>query len=388
MSRASIQLRYAPRVRALCPQEIDALNPTSARGLLAAVLATTATGAALAATASAPAGATPLAAASAGKPLAAASVPLKPTVVAKPASGPAMPASAATAAATRSTADILKDAPASAWRTTDPAHVLRMTLPTGQVWLELAPRFAPKHAANIGTLVSQHYFDGLAVVRVQDNFVTQWGDPDADSPKARGLGAAKPALAPEFSIDDRNLAIAKLKDHDVWAPVTGFVDGFPVAADPAHHQAWIANCYGTVGAGRGDTVDSGSGAELYVVIGQSPRALDLNITAVGRVLQGMELLSSLPRGGPNMGFYDKPEQYVKIQKVQRLADLPADERPAVQVLRTESPAWAEIVESRRNRKDAWYVHRAGAIDVCNLNVPVRIVAPTATAAASAASAPK
>jgi peptidylprolyl isomerase len=171
------------------------------------------------------------------------------------------------------------------------------------------------------------------------------------------------------------LPIARLKDRDVYAPETGFVDGFPVAVDPVAHRAWITHCYGIVGAGRGDTVDSGNGAELYAVIGQAPRTLDLNIAPVGRVIQGMELLSSLPRGGATMGFYEKREQQVRIERVRRLADLPADQRPSVRVFRTDTPAWAELVESRRNRRDAWFVHRAGAIDVCSLTVPVRIGAP-------------
>ena len=292
---------------------------------------------------------------------------------------------AASAPTPRSSADIVKQAPATAWRRPDPDDVLVMTLPQGQVWIELAERFAPHHAANIRTLVAQHYFDGLAVLRVQDNFVAQWGDPDAEeetppgaasSPaRARPLGAAAAKLQPEFSIPDTGLKITRLKDRDVFAPVTGFVDGFPVGADPKTHRAWIAHCYGTVGAGRGDTVDSANGAELYAVIGQAPRALDLNITPVGRVLQGMEFLSSLPRGGPNMGFYDKREQHVRIERVQRLADLPAAERPDVRVFRTDTAQWAELVESRRNRRDAWYVHRAGAIDLCNVTVPVRIEPP-------------
>ncbi len=289
---------------------------------------------------------------------------------------PATPAaSAASAPATRSTADILRDAPASAWRHPDPDDVLAMTLPSGIVWIELAPRFAPLHAANIRKLVAQHYFDGLAVLRVQDNFVAQWGDPQADNDDAskhRPFGDAARTLPPEFSISDKGLKIERLKDRDVWAPVTGFVDGFPVAADPKTHQAWIAHCYGIIGAGRNDSVDSGSGAELYAVIGQSPRALDLNIAPVARVLQGMELLSSLPRGGQNMGFYDKPEQDVHIARIERLADMPEATRPDIRVLRTDTPQWREIVESRRNRLDAWYVHKAGAIDVCNLSVPVKI----------------
>ena len=282
---------------------------------------------------------------------------------------------AASAPKVRSTADIIREAPASAWRRPDPNDVLAMTLSSGIVWIELAPRFAPKHAANIRTLVAQHYFDGLAVLRVQDNFVAQWGDPDADDDdpaKGRAFGAAHKTLDPEFSIDDRGLKITRLKDRDVWAPVTGFVDGFPVAADPRTHRAWIAHCYGTIGAGRGNTLDSGSGAELYAVIGQSPRGLDQNIAPVARVLQGMELLASLPRGGQNMGFYDKPEQNVRIAKVERLADMPEATRPDVQVFRTDTPQWNAMIESRRNRQDAWYVHKAGAIDLCNITVPVKI----------------
>lgn len=290
------------------------------------------------------------------------------------------PAGAASAPHVRTTADIVRDAPASAWRRPDPNDVLAMTLPSGIVWIELAPRFAPLHADNIRRLVAQHYFDGLAVIRVQDNFVAQWGDREAnedDTSKARSLGTAATTLQPEFWISDKDLKIAKLKDRDVWAPVTGFVDGFPVAADPKTHRAWIAHCYGTIGAGRGEAVDSGSGAELYAVIGQSPRGLDLNIAPVARVLQGMELLSSLPRGGGAMGFYDKPEQDVRIAKIERLADMPEATRPDVRVFRTDVPQWSEIVESRRNRKDSWYVHKAGAIDVCNLTVPVKIEAKTA-----------
>ena len=57
-----------------------------------------------------------------------------------------------------------------------------------------------------------------------------------------------------------------------------------------------------VGVGRDDWPDTGSGAELYVVIGQAPRQLDRNIVTVGRVLRGMELLSSLPRGTGAMGL--------------------------------------------------------------------------------------
>jgi peptidylprolyl isomerase len=303
--------------------------------------------------------------------------------------GVALTAGVASAAssAPRSGAEIVRDAPASAWRTPDPANLLLMTLATGTVVIELAPRFAPRMVANVRTLVGQHYFDGLAILRVQDDYVVQWGDPEAEAETppaaasapaasaARSLGAAAARLPPEFSTSDRGLAITRLKDRDVWAPVTGFVDGFAVGDDPKAHRAWLAHCYGVVGAGRDDAADSGNGAELYAVIGQSPRGLDQNITTIGHVLQGMELLAALPRGGPHMGFYEHRAQDVPIQSVRLLSELPPKDRPAIHVLRTDTPEWAAYVESRRNRPESWFVHRSNAVDMCNLTVPVRLEPP-------------
>ena len=283
----------------------------------------------------------------------------------------AKPAPKKPSAPSKSSADIIKDSPDSDWRGLDPDNTILMDLAQGQVLIELAPRFAPRHAANIRAMAHEGFYDGLAIVRVQDNFVTQWGDADSDDPaKAKPLGKADAHLPSEFSIAYKGLPIKKLPDVDGWAPVTGFVDGFPVAADPKQNKAWLAHCYGMVGAGRGNEVDSSTGAELYAVIGQAPRALDLNITVVGRVLQGIELLSSLPRGGANMGFYDQPEQRSAIKRVRLLADMPEAERPNLQVLRTDSKTWPKLLDARRNRS-GWYVYKAKHIEVCSASVPTR-----------------
>jgi cyclophilin family peptidyl-prolyl cis-trans isomerase len=277
----------------------------------------------------------------------------------------------AASAAARSSADIIKDAPDSDWRNLDPDNTILMELSRGQVLIELAPRFAPRHAANIRTMAHEGFYDGLAIVRVQDNFVTQWGDPNGDDPvSAKSLGKAEAHIPAEFSIPVKGLKLTKLPDVDGWAPVTGFVDGFPVASDPRSGKAWLAHCYGMVGAGRGNDVDSSTGAELYTVIGQAPRGLDLNITVVGRVLQGMELLASMSRGGPNMGFYEQPEQRTEITKVRLLADMPEAERPKLQVLRTDSKTWPQLLDARRNRS-GWFVHSPKHIEICSATVPTR-----------------
>lgn len=280
---------------------------------------------------------------------------------------------AAQAAKARTMQQVLETTTAADWRQPDPASTLYLDLASGRVIIELAPGYAPLHVSNIKTLVRGHYFDGLAILRVQDNFVTQWGDPDAgDAAKARSLAAASKTLAPEFerAIDAR-LAFTRLPDGDVYAPEVGFSDGFPVARDPKAGKTWLAHCYGMVGAGRDNGVETGNGSELYVVIGQAPRHLDRNIALVGHVVQGMELLSALPRGSDAMGFYDKPEQRLPIKSVRLEADVPAAERTPIELLRTDTPAFTALIESRRNRSDEWYKLPAGKISLCNVPLPVR-----------------
>jgi cyclophilin family peptidyl-prolyl cis-trans isomerase len=279
-------------------------------------------------------------------------------------------------APTPTSQELLAKSGAAEWRRPDPDNLLVMQLATGRVLIELAPDFTPRHAANIRTLVRQHYFDGLAIVRVQDNFVTQWDDPagddGSDPKKLRSLGKASSTLPPEFtrSIDPK-LAWTALPDGDVYAPEVGFSEGFPVARDPAGGREWLTHCYGMVGVGRDNGPETGNGSALYAVIGQAPRRLDRNLAVIGRVLEGMPLLSSLPRGDGPMGFYAKPAQRTTIESVRLAADLPPAQRPLVEVLRTDSSTFAALIEAKRNRRDAFYTAPAGKIDLCSIDVPVR-----------------
>jgi peptidylprolyl isomerase len=130
-----------------------------------------------------------------------------------------------------------------------------------------------------------------------------------------------------------------------------------------------------VGAGRDNGADTGGGTELYVVIGHAPRHLDRNVTLVGRVMQGMELLSTLPRGTGALGFYEQPEQRVPIQRVRVAADVPAAERVALEVLRTNTQTFARLVEARRHRREEWFLDPVGHVELCNVPIPVRPRAP-------------
>ena len=267
------------------------------------------------------------------------------------------------------TAQVLESAQPADWRRADPQDTLYIDLAAGRVIIELAPRFAPRHVTNIKALVREKFFDGLPVARVQDNFVAQWGDVDKTRPTENALRKLPDERVVAW---DRALPLVKLPDVDGYAAGTGWLDGFPVGYDARPSgQVWMAHCYGVLGVGREDWPDTGSGAELYVVIGQAPRQLDRNIVVAGRVLRGMELLASLPRGTGALGFYEKPEQRTLIQRARIAADLPESERTALEVLRTDTPLFARYVESRRNRRDTWYIHPAGHTDVCNISLPVR-----------------
>jgi peptidylprolyl isomerase len=126
-----------------------------------------------------------------------------------------------------------------------------------------------------------------------------------------------------------------------------------------------------VGVGRGNEPESGNGAELYVVIGHAPRQLDRNIAVVGRVIRGMELLSTLPRGTGTLGFYETAAERTRIVAMRVAADLPPAEREPLELLRTDTATFTALVEARRNRRDDWYQVRAGYVDLCNVPLPVR-----------------
>ncbi len=284
------------------------------------------------------------------------------------AAGPAAPAKP------RSMQEILDASTPADWRRPAPEDTLYMDLADGhRVVIELAPALAPQHVANVRTFAREGYWNGLSIVRSQDNFVVQWGDPEEDAKKRKPIGSAKAKLPAEFTSRDAALATGwtRLPDVDGWAPEVGFAAGMPVGRDPKAGTYWMAHCYGAVGAGRNEAADSSDATELYVVTGQSPRQLDRNMSMVGRVVQGMEWLSTIPRGTGPLGFFEKPEQRVAIRSIRLASDVPAAERTEVELLRTDSPLFAELVEARRNRRDAFYKVQAGHIDLCNVPLPVR-----------------
>lgn len=309
--------------------------------------------------------------------------------------------------------EIVAAAPAKDWVAIAPSDLLVMTLAPDrdpgseagadgakrQVTIQLMPPpFSQGWIGNIRKLASAHWWDGLAITRVQDNYVVQWGDPDAgDKAKAKALPDGLITVPEtEYTQPAKFVSVRWNQDGALFwdaaspsDPYTGwngagFEAGWPLAGkitkrskrrqDWPEGRRWPVHCYGMVGVGRNYSPDTGSGAELYTVIGHAPRHLDRNIALVGRVVEGIEHLSSLPRGTGPLGFYEKPEQRAPIVSIRLASELPAGEQPKFEYLSTESGSFAKYADARANRRDPFFIVPAGGADICNIPVPVRRVA--------------
>ncbi|MEP6785942.1 MAG: peptidylprolyl isomerase [Sphingomonadales bacterium] len=300
--------------------------------------------------------------------------------------------------------EIVSAAPAKDWVTIAASDLLIMDLVPDRdgnkrrVIIQLMPPpFSQGWIGNIRKLAAAHWWDGTSINRVQDNYVAQWGDADAeDKMKAKKLPDGL-VTVPEsgYTLPADLISVRWPQDSGLFwrGPSfsdtytgwngTGFEQGWPIAAKiitPSKKRTsipeaarWPVHCYGMVGVGRDLSPNTGSGAELYTVIGHAPRHLDRNIALVGRVISGIENLSSLPRGTGPLGFYEKPEQRVGITSIRLASELPAAEQPKYQYLSTESASFARYADARANRRDAFFIVPAGGADICNVPVPVRKV---------------
>jgi cyclophilin family peptidyl-prolyl cis-trans isomerase len=330
----------------------------------------------------------------------------------------ALAAAPVAAADVPSPGEIVAAAPAAEWVGIAAEDLLVMTLAPDakgrarRVVIQLMPApFSQGWVGNIRVLAKAHWWDGTAVTRVQDNYVAQWGDPTEKKALPAGLRHITEADYDATSGDITDADIARLKneteqqeerawslaaarieprkaeiastrntkapqgwhERDAYAEWVEVRHGWPLAASGEGMKAifWPVHCYGMVGVGRNLSPDTGTGAELYTVIGHAPRHLDRNIALVGRVVEGMEHLSSLPRGTGALGVYETAAERTPIVSIRLASELAATERPRLEYLSTDSASFARYVAARANRRDAFFIRPAGGVDVCNMPVPVR-----------------
>ncbi len=272
--------------------------------------------------------------------------------------------------------EIVTAAPAKDWVTIAPSELLVMDLVadagrrTRRLVIQLIPApFSQGWVSNIRKLAAARWWDGTSVNRVQDNYVVQWGDATEKKALPENLVVVDERDYRAAPYHDGQSVILKMRGRkDAYADWANHMRGWAIAGDNRGWR-WPVHCYAMVGVGRDLSPNTGTGAELYTVIGHAPRHLDRNIALVGRVIEGIEHLSSLPRGTEALGFYKTAEERVPILSVQMGTE--AKDLPSFQYLSTESESFAKYADARANRRDPFFIRPAGGADICNIPVPVR-----------------
>jgi peptidylprolyl isomerase len=268
-------------------------------------------------------------------------------------------------------AEVIAASTAADWQTIPDEDLLVMDLDDGgRIVIQLAPQFAPVHVANVRAFARGGWWNGATIYRVQDNYVAQWGNGDAQVALPAGVIRTPPA---EYERPSAGLAIRPHSSPDAYAAQVGHAGGWPVAYDERDGLVWLPHCYASVGVGRDLAPDTGTGGELYAVIGHAPRHLDRNIANIGRVIEGIQHLAARPRGTGNLGFYqpERGERPIPIRSIRIAADLPEAERPRFEAMRTDSDAFGRYLLGRANRGGTFFNRPAGGVDICNAPVPVR-----------------
>lgn len=258
-----------------------------------------------------------------------------------------------------------------AWRPIDPDNLAVINVDEGPVYIELNPDFAPETVRQFKRLVRDGFYDGLSFYRVIDGFVAQGGD-GSDM----GNANAEPTIKAEF---ERALStsqqFATVQKPDMFAPETGFVEGFSAARDTEDGRIWLTHCPGTVAMARQNEPGTSS-TDFYIVIGQAPRYLDRNMNVFGRVVLGMEVVQRIRRGAATEGgMLGEDDSRSKIISTKLASDVAADQRPAIEVMDTGSAGFAAMLDSRRHRDHAFFHHKpAPVLDVCQVPNTGRLIA--------------
>jgi peptidylprolyl isomerase len=258
----------------------------------------------------------------------------------------------------------------SDWRTPDPENVLVIDTSKGRIVLEMAPDLAPAHAERVRLLARRGFYDGHQFFRVINGFMAQTGDPEN-----KGTGGSElPDLKAEFEF--RRGAADGFVLHErlpagggAGVTETGFYGVMPVRTGPAMQMmasidgktfGWGLFCPGVAGMARAQSPDSAN-SQFFLMRDTYP-SLNSQYTAWGRVISGLDVVRAI-KAGPEDSVVPEPRD--SMTRVRVLADIPAAERPKVQVIDTRSPGFKAYVEAERTK-------RGGVLTVCDVTIPAKV----------------
>ena len=152
----------------------------------------------------------------------------------------------------------------------DAQNTLILATKHGKIVIRLRPDLAPKHVAQIKTLVKRKFYDGIVFHRVIPGFMAQTGDPTGTG----SGGSDLPDLKAEFS------------------------------SEPFKR--------GTVGMARASDPDSAN-SQFFICFADSS-FLDGQYTVFGEVVSGMDVVDKIKAGSQaNNGAVDNPDKIVTLR---------------------------------------------------------------------------
>ncbi len=152
----------------------------------------------------------------------------------------------------------------------DAQNTLILTTKHGKVMIRLRPDLAPKHVAQIKTLVKRKFYDGIVFHRVIPGFMAQTGDPTGTG----SGGSDLPDLPAEFTS-------------------TPFKRG-------------------TVGMARAS--DPNSANSQFFICFADASFLDGQYTVFGEVVSGMDVVDKIKAGSQaNNGAVENPDKIVTLR---------------------------------------------------------------------------
>jgi peptidylprolyl isomerase len=152
----------------------------------------------------------------------------------------------------------------------DPQNTLYLDTKDGRIVIRLRPELAPKHVAQIKTLVKRGFYDGIVFHRVIDGFMAQTGDPTGTGTGRSDL----PNIPAEFT-------------------------------DTPFRR-------GTLGMARSQEPNSAN-SQFFICFAEAP-FLNGQYTVFGEVVSGMDVVDKIKKGDKaNNGQVTKPDKITKMR---------------------------------------------------------------------------
>ena len=259
-------------------------------------------------------------------------------------------------------------APEEAWRTVDPENLIIIDTKYGDIGIELFPEIAPKHVAQVKALARSGFYNNVPFHRVIDDFMNQTGD----GANGDGTGDSDlPDLEAEFTFrrgSDLPFTLVTAQQVGQGEIGVGFYKSLPIASQPTAQalftkdnkvEAFGLHCKGVTSMAR--TSDPNSANSQFFLMRGKADHLDTQYSIWGTTVMGYDLLEK-----PLVGTIGEIPDWMpdRMNEVEVAADMSEDERPTIQVLKTDSPAFNNWLKTQKNEDGSFP-------DICEISVPTR-----------------